>query len=107
MGARPRGERRPRRVAVTGRLARQRGQASLEVLALLPVLIGVALAAVYLTGLLAAAGQSQDRARAAAMRATGEAGAVVTVTGASRAAPPVLAGAAAPRLRVRAAVRLP
>lgn len=85
----------------------QRGQASLEVLALLPVLIGVALAAVYLTGLLAAAGQSQDRARAAAMRATGTAGAVVTVTGTSRAAPPVLPGAAVPRWRVRAAVRVP
>lgn len=85
----------------------QRGQASLEVLALLPVLIGVALAAVYVTGLLAAAGRAQDRARAAAMRATGDTGAVVTVAGTSRAAPSALPGAAEPRWRVRAAVRLP
>jgi len=92
---------------VTGPPARRRGQASLEVLALLPVLIGVALAAVYLAGLLAAAGQSQDRARAAAMRATGTDGAVVTVTGASRPAPRVLPGVAGDRWRVRAAVRVP
>lgn len=84
-----------------------RGQASLEVLALLPVLIGLALAAVYVAALLAAAGQSQDRARAAAMRATGTPGAVVTVTAASRATPSLLPGAAGARWRVRAAVRLP
>lgn len=83
------------------------GQASLEVLALVPLLIGVALAAVYVAGLLAAAGESQDRARAAALRATGEGGAMVTVTGASRVPAIGLPGAGSPRWRVRAAVRLP
>jgi len=85
----------------------QTGQASLEVLALLPVLIAVALAGVYVAGLLASVGQSQDRARAAAMRASGASGEVVTVTGASTVRAPGLAGAGAAKWRVRAAVRLP
>ncbi len=83
------------------------GQASLEVLALLPVLVGVALAAVYLAGMLAAAGQAQDRARARAMVATGESGAMVAVSGSARWPALPLPGLERGTSRVGASVRVP
>jgi hypothetical protein len=85
----------------------ENGQASLEVLALLPVLVGVALAAVYLAGILAASGQAQDRARARAMMATGESGAMVAVSGTARWPGVSLPGLGRGTSLVRAAVRAP
>ena len=83
------------------------GQAALEVIALLPLLVALALLGVQVASVLAAASQAQDRAREKAMGATGESGALVTVTGA--ASPPALPGigARAGAVRVRAAVRIP
>ena len=83
------------------------GQASLEVIALVPVIIVAALAAVQVVSLLAAASSAQDQARRRAMAATGASGEWVTVTGSTR--PPRLAalgGQAAP-VGVRVVVRLP
>ncbi len=83
------------------------GQASLEVIALVPVIIVAALAAVQVVSLLAAASSAQDQARRRAMAATGASGEWVTVTGSTR--PPRLAalgGRAAP-VGVRVVVRLP
>jgi uncharacterized protein (UPF0333 family) len=92
---------------VTPRAPSDSGQASLEVLALLPVLLGIALAAVYLAGMLAAAGQAQDRARALALAATGESGAVVAVVGSARWPGAPLPGLDRGASRVHASVRVP
>jgi hypothetical protein len=84
-----------------------RGQASLEVIALIPVLIVAALAGVQVVSLLAAASSAQDEARRRAMAATGAPGQWLTLTGSER--PPRLAvfgGRAAP-VGVRVMVRLP
>ncbi len=82
------------------------GQASLEVIALLPILLALSLVAVYIASLLAAASTAQDRARAGAMRATGQDGAMVTVTGSGPVTALPVLGADAP-VRHRVAVRLP
>ncbi|MSO45098.1 MAG: hypothetical protein EXQ74_07345 [Thermoleophilia bacterium] len=63
-------------------MMRERGQASIEVLALLPVLIVACLVAVQVVALLAAASSAQDRARSAAMVATGDG--TVRVRGSAR-----------------------
>ncbi|MGA0069670.1 MAG: hypothetical protein ACO3PB_09480 [Miltoncostaeaceae bacterium] len=84
-----------------------RGQAALEVVALLPLLVGLALLAVQVAAVLGAVSEAQDRARSRALQATGRPGEVVTVHGSAR--PPALA-ALGPRgdaVRVRVAVRLP
>lgn len=85
----------------------ERGQASLEVVALLPLLIALALLAVQVASVLAAASQAQDRLREKAMQVTGRSGELVTVTASAR--PPALAalGARGGPVRVRAAVRAP
>lgn len=86
----------------------QRGQASLELLALLPIIVGAALVAVQVAGMLAASSAAQDRARERAMQATGRAGTVLTVTGTARAPRlPGLPGAAPDGVRVVASVRAP
>jgi hypothetical protein len=82
-----------------------RGQASLEVLAVVPLLAAVALMAVYLAGLLGAAGSAQERARDRAMAVQGRPGRVVTVTGSALA--PALPGIPGATVRQRAAVRAP
>ena len=76
-------------------------------IALLPLLVALALLAVHMGSVLAAASEAQDQARARAMRATGAAGQVVTVTGSAR--PPALAalGTRGEPVRVRAAVQVP
>ena len=56
----------------------QRGQASLELLALLPIIVGAALVAVQVAGMLAASSAAQDRARDRAIAATGRQGAAST-----------------------------
>ncbi len=83
----------------------QRGQASLELLALLPIIVGAALVAVQVAGMLAASSAAQDRARSRAMQASGPSGTVLTVTGAARA--PALPGLAMGHVRVAASVRAP
>jgi hypothetical protein len=57
----------------------RRGQAGVELLALVPVLVAAVLLAWQLIALLAAAGRAQDRARADALAATGPAGRALTV----------------------------
>jgi hypothetical protein len=81
------------------------GQASLEVLAVVPLLAAIALMAVYLAGLLGAVASAQDRARDRAMAAQGRSGGVVTVTGSSAA--PALPGIPGATVRQSAAVRAP
>ena len=83
----------------------QRGQASLELLALLPIIVGAALVAVQVAGMLAASSAAQDRARDRAMAATGRAGAMLTVTGTARA--PGLPLLSSNGVRVAASVRAP
>jgi hypothetical protein len=83
------------------------GQASLEVIALIPVLVIAALAAVQVVALLAAASSAQDDARRRALTATGDPGEWVTVTGVRRPPPlPGLGTRAAPVV-ARVGVRLP
>ena len=88
----------------------QRGQASLELIALLPIIVGAALVAVQVAGMLAASSAAQDRARSRAMAASasapvGPAGGMLTVTGSALA--PSLGGIAPDRVRVAVAVRAP
>ncbi len=87
--------------------AREAGQASLEVLALLPLFVGVALIAMQVAGMLASEGVAQDNARARAMAATGTPGSVVTVTGTAPWPVPGALGMGPGRARIRVAVRLP
>lgn len=86
---------------------RERGQAALEVVALLPLLVALALLAVQVASVLGAASQAQDRARAKAMQVTGRPGSLVAVEGSAR--PPALTalGARGDAVRVRVAVRVP
>lgn len=102
-----------RRAAAVPRARGQRcrhgehGQAALEVVAVLPLLVGLAVLAVQVAAVLAAASSAQEHARSRALHATGRSGEVVTVEGSAR--PPGLAGLGARGgvLRARAAVRLP
>jgi hypothetical protein len=55
------------------------GQAAVELLALLPVLLAAALLAWQLVAIVRAAEEAQERARAGALAATGPRGGVVTV----------------------------
>jgi len=99
-----------RRASCTGRAPGtgcQGGQAALEVVALLPLLVALALLAVQVASVLGAASQAQDRARAKAMQADGPPGSLVAVEGSAR--PPALTVLAARggAIHVRAAVRVP
>ncbi len=86
---------------------REMGQASIEVLSLLPVLVLLAVAAVQVAAMLAAASGAQDDARRRAVGATGRSGALVTVTGvAPMPAMPMLGHGFDPAT-ARAAIRLP
>jgi hypothetical protein len=59
--------------------SRQTGQAALEVLAAVPLLLAAALLSWQVVALLQAAGVAQERARAAAIGASGAPGAIVEV----------------------------
>jgi uncharacterized protein (UPF0333 family) len=88
-------------------MSHQRGQASIEVLALVPVMVLLLIVAVQVMAMLAGASAAQDDARARAMAAHGASGSTVVVTGASTV--PVLPALGwhmrAPSMRV--GVRLP
>ena len=87
-----------------------RGQASVEVLALLPVLVMLVLVALQVMAMMAAAGAAQDDARAKAMAAGAHGTASGNTTVVTGTAPvPVLAGLGwqVPDRAMRVGVRLP
>ena len=86
-------------------MRRQRGQASLELLAMVPLVLLAALLGWQLVAVLAAGLHAQEDARTRAMRATGE-GEVRTVS-ATVPVPRVLPGARGLRIVARAGVRTP
>jgi hypothetical protein len=88
------------------RAARVRGQASLELLAALPLLAAAALLAWQLVAVLGAAATAQERARAKALAVGGPPGRVVTVS-ATVPVPAFLPGAGGLAVSARAAVRTP
>lgn len=83
------------------------GQASIEVLALVPALVLLMLIAVQVASMLAGASAAQDDARTRALAATGSGGVTTVVTGSATV--PTVAGLGwrVPQARVRASVRLP
>lgn len=83
------------------------GQATVEMLVLLPVLVIAALVAVQVVGMLAAASRAQDSARQRALVATGGTGATARVEGVAR--PPRLLplGPRPDAITVRVGVRIP
>jgi len=85
----------------------ERGQASIEVLALVPVMVLLLIVAVQVMAMLAGASAAQDDARVRALAATGVAGSTTVVTGtATVPAMPALGWhMSAPSVRV--GVRLP
>ncbi|MCX6410378.1 MAG: pilus assembly protein [Actinobacteria bacterium] len=86
---------------------REMGQASIEVLSLLPVLVLLAIAAVQVAAMLAAASAAQDDARRRAVAATGRSGAMMTVTGVAPMPAMPTFGHGFDPATVRAAIRLP
>jgi len=88
------------------RAGRARGQAAVELLASIPLLVLVGLLAWQLVGVLAAGMKAQERVRAEALRAVGASGRTVMVSAAAR-VPAVLPGVDGLRVRARAAVRTP
>lgn len=86
-------------------MRRDRGQASLELLAMVPLVLLAALLAWQLVAVIAAGLHAQDDARARAMRAQG-AGEVRTVS-ATVPVPALLPGARGMRIVARAGVRTP
>ncbi|MGD9572004.1 MAG: hypothetical protein AB7V62_08980 [Thermoleophilia bacterium] len=83
---------------------RSAGQASLELLALVPLLLLAALVAWQLAAVLGAGMRAQQEARAEALAATGAG--VETLT-ATRTVPVVVPGVRGLRITARAAVRVP
>lgn len=83
------------------------GQATVEMLALLPVLVIAALVAVYVVGMLAAASRAQDSARQRALAGTGTPGALAHVAGVVRSPRLLPFGPRPDAVTVRAGVRLP
>jgi hypothetical protein len=86
--------------------SRSRGQAAVELLAAIPVVIIAGLLAWQLVAVLAGGLRAQERVRAEGLRATGAPGETVVVT-ASAAVPQLLPGARGLRVRARAGVRVP
>lgn len=84
-----------------------RGQASIEVLALLPILVIAALVAVQAVAMLAAASAAQDDARRRAGATRAGDGGVVTVTGTARPPRVIPVGPRPDVMTVRAGVRAP
>ncbi|MGD9697099.1 MAG: hypothetical protein AB7V42_15730 [Thermoleophilia bacterium] len=84
----------------------QRGQAGLEVLALLPLVVLAALLAWQLAAVVSAGMRAEQDARADALRATGARGRIVVVERRVT-VPQVLPGAGGLVIRARAGVRAP
>jgi len=82
------------------------GQATVELLALLPVLVAAALLAWQLVAIVRAAEEAQERARAAALVARGPSGSVVTAR-ARVSVPAILPGAGGLAAAAAAAARSP
>lgn len=82
------------------------GQAAVELIAAVPVLVAAALLAWQLVAVLGAGQEAQRRVRADAMRAAGPSGSTAT-TSATVAVPVVLPGVGGLRVTARAAVRTP
>ena len=82
------------------------GQAAVELLAMIPVLVLVGLLAWQLTAVLAAGLEAQEDVRARAMGAAGASGRIAVVT-ATVSVPGLLPGMRGLRVPARAAVRTP
>jgi hypothetical protein len=88
------------------RRRRAGGQASVELLAALPILLLASLVAWQLVAVIAAGMRAQERVRAEALRATGAPGRTVVVSASAR-VPPVLPWVDGLRVRAQAGVRAP
>ena len=86
------------------RRAASRGQASVELIALVPVLVAIVLLVWQLAVLVRGALQAQERARAAALSQAGDG--IITVAASVR-VPALLPGVGALHLPARAVVRAP
>ena len=86
--------------------SRSRGQAAVELLAAIPVVLIAGLLAWQLVAVLAGGLRAQERVRAEGLRATGAPGRTVVVTASAR-VPGLLPGLGGLRVRARAAVRAP
>ena len=85
---------------------RHAGQAAVELLAAVPVLVLAGLLAWQLVGVLAAGLRAEQRVRLEALRAAGVAGRTALVSASER-VPALLPGTAGLRVVARAAIRLP
>jgi hypothetical protein len=85
---------------------RQGGQAAVELLAAVPVLVLAGLLAWQLVGVLAAGFRAEQRVRLEALNAVGAAGRTALVATSER-VPALLPGTAGLRVVARAAIRLP
>jgi hypothetical protein len=90
---------------VKGR-AGARGQAAVELLVVIPIVVLVGLLAWQLVGVVAAGLRAEQRVRAEGLRAAGASGRTVLVSVTER-VPALLPGVEGLRLRARAAVRVP
>ena len=86
--------------------SRSRGQAAVELLAAIPVVVIAGLLAWQLVAVLAGGLRAQEQVRAEGLRATGVRGQTVVVTASAR-VPQLLPGLGGLRVRARAAVRAP
>ncbi len=85
---------------------RQAGQAAVELLAAIPVLVLAGLLAWQLAGVLAAGFRAEQRVRLEALQAAGAAGRTALVSASER-VPALIPGTAGLRVVARAAIRLP
>lgn len=88
------------------RPSRAAGQAALELIALVPLVVLAALTAWQLAAVVAAGMRAQEQARARAI-AAGPAPAGVTTVAVTVPVPPILPGAGRPSIAARAVVRTP
>lgn len=88
------------------RAAATSGQAAIELLVAIPVLVAIGLIAWQLVAVVAAGLRAEQRVRAEALRAAGEPGRTVAVSARER-VPALLPGLGELRLEARAAVRAP
>jgi hypothetical protein len=85
---------------------RSRGQAAVELLAAIPVVVIAGLLAWQLVAVLAGGLRAQERVRAEGLRATGAPGQTVVVTASAR-VPQLLPGVRGLQVRARAGIRAP
>lgn len=85
---------------------RQRGQAAIEIVAAVPLLVLAGLLTWQLVAVLAAGMRAERDVRARAVAATGPSGGVVVVTASAR-VPQVLPGVRGLRVPARAGIRVP